>query len=56
MGAKDIAYLFKRHVTANYETSAEVISNRDIKFKSTFWRTLIIFKEIKQKLSTSTHS
>ena len=55
MGAKDIVYLFKKHVIANHKSSIEIILNRDVKFKLIFWWMLIILRKIKQKLNISTH-
>ena len=36
MMIKDAAYLFNQHIAANHESSAEIISNRDIRFTFMF--------------------
>src|SRR6266496_4642801 len=56
MRAEKIIYLFKQHIIANHEVSTKMISNRDIRFRSKFWQTLMTMKEIKTKMSTIEHS
>jgi len=56
MGAEDTAYLFERHIAANHGTPAEIVSDRDTRFRSTFWRTLMALRGTKQKLSTAAHA
>ena len=56
MSAEKIAYLFEWHIIANHEVSAEIISDRDIWFRSKFWQTLTALKRIKTKMSMTEHS
>ena len=56
MSAEKVAYLFKWHIIANYKVSAEIIFNKNTQFKSKFWQTLTMLKEIKTKMSMIKHS
>ena len=56
MRAEKVIYLFEQHIIANHEVSIEIILNRDTRFRSKFWQTLITLKEIKAKMSTTEHS
>ena len=56
MRAEETAYLFEWHIIANHETSTEIITNRDIRFRATFWKTLMSSREIKIKMSISEHA
>ena len=53
MSAEKVAYLFKWHIIANHEVSAEIIFNRNTQFRSKFWQILTVLKEIKTKMSTT---
>jgi len=56
MRVKKIVYLFKWHIITNHEVLTEIILNRDTRFRSKFWQTLITLKEMKTKMSTTEHS
>ena len=36
MKAVETAYLFEQHIISNHETSAEIITDRDMRFRTTF--------------------
>ena len=50
MRAEKIVYLFKQYIIANHEILTEIISDRNIRFRSKFWQTLTTLKEIKIKI------
>ena len=54
--AEKVVYLFKQHIIANHKISTKIISDRNTKFKSKFWQTLIALKKIKTKISTTEYS
>ena len=56
MRAEETAYLFEWHVITNHKTSTEIIMNWDIRFRTTFWKTLMNSREVKTKMSTSEHA
>ena len=56
MRTEKVTYLFEQHIIANHKVSTEIISDRDIRFRSKFWQTLTTLKEIKTKISTTEHS
>ena len=56
MKAEETAYLFEQHIIANHETSAEIITDQDIRFRTTFWKTLMSNREVKTKMSISEHA
>ena len=56
MRAEKVIYLFEQHIIVNHEVSTEIISDKDIKFRSKFWQTLMTLKKIKTKMSTTEHS
>ena len=56
MGVVDTAYLFHRNITANHGPPAEIISNRNMRFRSTFWKELMARTGTKVKMSTSGHA
>jgi len=53
--AKDLAYLFMRHVASAHGTPQEIISDRDKLFTSKFWETLMDQLGIHHKMSTAYH-
>jgi len=48
-----IAQVFLQTIFANYGILNEVILNKDKLFTSKFWKTLIAFLKMKQKMSTA---
>ena len=56
MRVADIAYLFHQNITTNHEPSAEIISNRDMRFRLTFWKELMAHIRIKVKISILKHA
>ena len=53
--APELAHIIMRTVIANYRLLEEWITDRDTKFTSQFWKTLIEQLGIKNKLSTVYH-
>ena len=49
MRAEKVVYLFEQHIIANHEVLTEIISDRNMRFRSKFWQTLITLKKIKTK-------
>ena len=45
-GAQDIVYIFNWYIISNYNISAEIIINRDTRFRLIFWKLLAVFKKI----------
>ena len=56
MKVKKVVYLFEWHIIANHEVLTEIISDKDIRFKSKFWQILMTLKKMKTKISTTKHS
>jgi hypothetical protein len=53
--AKDLAYMFYKHIMANYGFSQRIINNRDKLFTSRFWKLLIDLSGVYYKLSIIYH-
>ena len=53
--AKDLTQVYLKEVVFKHEIPEEIISNRDKLFISKFWKALLNFLKIKQKLSTAFH-
>jgi hypothetical protein len=53
--AEDLAYMFYKHVVANYGFPQRIISNRDKLFISRFWKSLIDLSGVYHKLLTAYH-
>jgi hypothetical protein len=51
--AKDLAYMFYKHIMANYRFSQRIINDRDKLFTSRFWKLLIDLSGIHYKLLTA---
>ena len=56
MRVEKVIYLYKWYIIANHEISAEIISDRNTRFRSKFWQILTTLKEIKTKMSTIEYS
>jgi hypothetical protein len=48
--AKDLAYMFYKHIMANYRFPQRIISNKDKLFISRFWKLLIDLSGVHYKL------
>jgi hypothetical protein len=53
--AEDLAYMFYKHIVANYGFPQRIINNRDKLFISRFWKLLMDLSEIYHKLLTAYH-
>ena len=53
---EETAYIFHRYVTENHETSEEMISDQNTRFRFKFWQKLMTLAETKSKLSTAFYS
>ena len=53
--AAEVAQLFQDHLFSKQGTPTRIISDRDPKFKSNFWRSLNELKNVKLNLSTADH-
>ena len=53
--AEDVAYAFLREVYRHHGFPKEIISNRDTKFTSRFWKAMTQNLQIERKMSTATH-
>ena len=56
MKTEKVAYLFEQYIIANHEVFSEIISDRNIWFRSKFWQTFMTLKKIKMKMSTTKYS
>ena len=56
MRVKKVIYLFEQHIIANHEVSTEIISDKNIRFRSKFWQIITALKEMKTKINTTEHS
>src|SRR5215212_10057965 len=56
VSAQELARVFLREIWKLHGLLTDIVSNRDTKFTFKFWSTLMIFLNIKQKLSTAFHS
>ncbi len=55
ISAEDTAKLFFHHVVAHYGLPRQVITDRDVRWSSTFWEQLCILMGIKRALTTAHH-
>ncbi len=53
--AEDTAKLFFHHVVAHYGLPRQVITDRDVRWSSTFWEQLCVLMGIKRALTTAHH-
>jgi hypothetical protein len=53
--AEDLAYMFYKHVMANYGFPQRIINNKDKLFTSRFWKSLMDLSGIHHKLSITYH-